>query len=363
MSDRPLHPILELGRARIVEFLRDPAALFWTFGFPLFVTLALGLAFNSRTERTRAVAVIDGSPHAVWIEEALGRDGDENLAPRRLSREEAMKALRRGTVDVVAEGLPVRSPGRAESPGAPAAVALHHDPSRTESAASRLAAEDALQSGMGRADPLAIELRAVEEQGSRYIDFLIPGLLGMNLMVTSLWGIGFVAVKARSTQLLKWYASTPMRRLDYLLALLLSRLAFLVLEAGSLLVMGYLLFRVVVRGSWLDLILLLVLGALIFAGIALLAASRTSSIEAISGLMNLVLIPAALLSGTFFSYTSFPDFLQPFIRVLPLTALNDSLRAIVNDGAPLIGRTGDLVVMAVWGGVSFLLAVRLFRWR
>jgi len=117
-----------------------------------------------------------------------------------------------------------------------------------------------------------------------------------------------------------------------------------------------------VRGRVLDLVLLIVLGASAFAGLGLLVACRAKTTEAVSGLMNLVMLPMWLMSGVFFSSERFPDAMQPFIQALPLTALNDALRAVMLDGASLASQWHKIAVLVAWGLISFVLALRWFRW-
>ena len=238
-----------------------------------------------------------------------------------------------------------------------------YDPTRPDARAARLEVDDALQRAAGRVDPLRPRESRVEEPGSRYIDFLVPGLLGLNLMGTSMWGLGFSVVNARTRKLLKRLAATPMRRSEYLLAQMLARLVFLVFEVALLVGFGRLAFGVEVRGSLGALAFVSLLGAASFAGLGLLVASRTRTIEGVSGLMNLAMLPMWLLSGTFFSWERFPEALHPFIRALPLTALNDALRAVMTEGRPLSALGLELGVLLVAGTVSFLVAVRLFRWQ
>src|SRR3989475_3405644 len=202
-------------------------------------------------------------------------------------------------------------------------VVYRYDSTRTESRLARLEVDDVLQRARGRTDPAAVRDERVTEPGSRYIDFLIPGLLGMNLMGSGLWGVGFAVVQARSKKLLKRLMATPMRRSEYLLSFILSRLVFLVVEIAALVGFGWVMFRVGIRGSITALALVTVLGALSFAGLGMLVASRARTVEAVSGLMKLVLLPMWILSGTIFSYTRFPDAMQPFSHAVPLTALND----------------------------------------
>jgi ABC-type multidrug transport system permease subunit len=200
------------------------------------------------------------------------------------------------------------------------------------------------------------------EPGARYIDFLIPGLLGMNLMNSGMWGIGFALVEMRQRKLLKRFVATPMRRGDFLLALTSSRLVLMIIELGLLLGFGILVFHMRVVGTFGAILLVSALGAISFGGLGLLTASRAQKIESVSGLINLVMMPMWIFSGVFFSYERFPAIIQPFIKALPLTALNDSLRAIILQGASLPSQALPIAVLVIWGAVSFGLALRWFRW-
>ena len=346
MTRRPLSPLAELTLARLREFLREPEALFWVFAFPVLLALALGLAFRGEAPERIPVGVVPG-PRAEATAEVLGRS--PALKARLLPPSEAREALRTGKVSLLVEddGGPV----------------YRFDPTRPDARAARLEVDDALQRAAGRADPLRPRESRVTEPGSRYVDFLIPGLLGLNLMGTSMWGLGFTIVNARTKKLLKRLAATPMRRSEYLLAQMLARLAFLVFEVAVLVGFGSFAFGVVVRGSLVALALVSLLGAASFAGLGLLVASRTRTIEGVSGLMNVVMLPMWLLSGTFFSWERFPEAVHPLIRALPLTALNDALRAVMIEGRPLASLGFELGVLVVGGAVSFLAAVRVFRWQ
>lgn len=342
------HPLLELTRVRILEFVREPEAVFWVFVFPVLLAVALGVAF-----RTRPVAELEAA--AVGPPSLVGLLADApGLEVTPMDAAAADRALATGRVDVVVE---------ATSPpdDRPLTVTYRYDPSRAEGRAARLAADEALERGLGRHD-LAIAHDEAVHAGARYIDFLIPGLVGLNLMGSGLWGLGFAVVSARTRKLLKRFAVTPMRRSDYLLSFMLSRLVFMVLEVAAIVGFGWGVFDVEVHGSLADLTVVSVAGALCFAGIGLLVAARPQTIEGVSGWMNLVMLPMWLLSGSFFSYERFPAVMQPLIRALPLTALNDALRAVMTAGAPLHATWLELGVMALWGVASFALALRLFRW-
>jgi ABC-type multidrug transport system permease subunit len=174
--------------------------------------------------------------------------------------------------------------------------------------------------------------------------------------------VGFVTVDMRIRKLLKRFVATPMRRTDFLAGVMLSRLLFLVPEVLILLVFAWLAFGVVIYGNLLSVAFLILLGAVTFAGLGLLVASRAKTLEAVSGLMNLVMLPMWLLSGIFFSSDRFPAAAQPFIQVLPLTALNNSLRAVMQEGASLASQWPEVANLSVWAVVTFALALKLFRW-
>ncbi len=351
MSDpRPstfLPALRQLTLSRMREFLREPEAVFWVFGFPVIMTLALGIAFRTRTEEPVRVAVDGGAgADAAAVRASLTAAGGFVL--RDVPPPEIERALRDGLVQVVIV------------PGTP--PTYRFDPARAESQVGRLAVDRALQRAAGRPDAFSPREDAVRAVGSRYIDWLVPGLLGMNIMGTGMWSTSFAIVTARTRKLLKRFAATPMPRGAYLLALVGSRLAFLVAEAVVLLGFAYVAFGVAVHGSLVALTVVCLLGALAFGGVALLVASRAKTIEGVSGLLNLVMLPMWVFSGVFFASSNFPEAMQPFVQALPLTALNDALRAVMNDGEALATLWRELAVMAGWGGVSFVAALKLFRW-
>jgi ABC-type multidrug transport system permease subunit len=345
MADRP-HPLVELTLWRIRDFTREPEALFWVFAFPIVLAFALGLAFKNRGPQVVRVGVEDG-PGA----EALAQTIDESpqVEARVYPPGEARNRLRSGRVALVAV------------PGDP--VVFQYDSTRQESFIARLLVDDVLQEASGRREVRAVRDARVTEPGARYIDFLIPGLLGMNIMGTGMWGVGFAIVKARNQKLLKRLLASPMRKGHYMLSHMLSRLVFLGLEVASLLLFGHFVFGVPMRGSLLAAGLVVVVGAMSFSGLGLLIASRSKTIEGVSGLMNLVMVPMWIGSGVFFAYSNFPERMQPFLKALPLTELNDALRGVLIDGASLAQVGGLTLAMAAWGLVTFGVALRIFRWQ
>jgi ABC-2 type transport system permease protein len=356
---KPQVPTMRNGRwsgyshllaARMKELKREPEVIFWVFGFPILLALGLGIAFRNKPADVTSIAIVSG-PGASEILTLLERVPQHaSIRTRVLDAAQAELGFRLGKYDLVVQ------------PQDGGGVQYRYDPARPESVLSRAEVDAALQTAAGRKDPLPASAITSTEPGARYIDFLIPGLLGMNLMNAAMWGIGFALVDMRQRKLLKRFVGTPMRRSDFLLALTSSRLVLMIIEVGLLLGFGVLVFHMRVLGSLLSILLIAAVGALSFGGLGLLTASRAQKIESVSGLINLVMMPMWIFSGVFFSYERFPAMVQPFIKALPLTALNDALRDTILQGSSLASQIGHIAVMAVWGGVSFLLAVRWFRW-
>ncbi len=338
--------LVELTSARMKEFIRETEALFWVFGFPLILTLLLGFAFREKPPDRIPVGIVSG-PFAEARLKALS--ASPVLQPKIYSEQQGREELRRGKISLLIEG------------GAP--PVYRFDPTRPDSRTARVEADDALQTAAGRRNSFAARDEIVHEQGARYIDFLVPGLLGMNLMGTGMWGMGFTIVNARMKKLLKRLIATPMRKSDYLIAQFLSRLVFLIFEMIVVVGFAWIVFGVRVHGSlWLFAFLCL-LGGLTFASLGLLVASRARTLEAVSGIMNLAMMPMWLCSGVFFSYERFPDAAKPFIRALPLTALNDALRGVMNDAMTLPQIAPQLINLAVWTVVTYFVGLRIFRWQ
>jgi ABC-2 type transport system permease protein len=344
MNDIRNHPLYQLTLVRFYEFLREPEALFWVFVFPLLLAAGLGLAFRNRPADVLKIASVNPE-----ITQSLR--AERLLDVQQLSMAAAEDALRTGKVALVA------------AQGPDGAVTYHYDDTNPEGRAARMLADRAIQKAAGRNDPVSSGDILMREPGSRYIDFLIPGLLGMNLMGSAIWGLGFAIVDARRKKLMKRLIATPMPRPYYLLSFVLSRLVLLVIEVGGLVGFGVLVFQVPVRGSVWVLAALCVLGSLSFSALGLLIASRAQTIEAASGLMNLVMMPMWIVSGVFFSSQRFPATLQPVIAALPLTALIDALRANILQGAALAQIVPQMAILAGWLVVCFTLALQLFRWR
>ena len=336
--------------ARLKELKREPEVIFWVFVFPLLLALGLGIAFRNKPADASPVVIVEGpgAQHALdLLQQSPHRAA---VRPVILDQARALQDFRVGKFDVVIQ------------PDGNGGLQYRYDPARPESLLARTVVDDLVQEAAGRKSALPTSALVSSEPGSRYIDFLIPGLLGMNIMNAAMWGIGFALVEMRQRKLLKRLVATPMRRSDFLLALTSSRLLMTFIEVALLLGFGVLVFHLRVVGSVWTILLLGCLGGLCFGGLGLLTASRAQKIESVSGLINLAMMPMWIFSGVFFSYERFPAAVHPFIKALPLTALNDALRATILQGDPLSAQLGRLTVMLLWGGISFALALKWFRW-
>jgi ABC-type multidrug transport system permease subunit len=338
------HALFQLTLLRFREFIREPEAVFWAFAFPILLAAGLGVAFRDQPADTIHIA-------AVTPQLAQSLKQDKLLAVDELSPEAARVALRNGKVTLIAE------------PGPNASVVYRYDDTNPEARNARMLADRAIQIAAGRTDLVATSNELVREPGSRYIDFLVPGMVGMGIMSNAIWGMGFSIVDARRRKLMKRIVATPMPRHYYLLSFLIWRMVLLPFEVGIPVGFGALFFGVPLRGSFLEMTLICVFGSLSFSALGLLIASRAKTIEAASGMMNIVMLPMWIVSGVFFSASRFPNFAQPIIQALPLTALNDALRANMLQGATLAQMAPQLIAMGVCLVVCFSLALKLFRWR
>jgi ABC-type multidrug transport system permease subunit len=340
------HPLVELTLARLREFVREPDALFWSFFFPIVMSVAMAIAFPSQGVQPVRVGVAPGTPSDLLRKTLSASDG---IVVRDVPAGQELRQLREGEVHVIVQ------------PGDP--PTYRFDPDRAESRIARLVVDEVLKRAAGRGDPWEARLDAVAIPGSRYVDWLIPGIVALGIMNNSMWSIGFMTVQMRLKKLLKRLAASPMRKWEFLAAQVLARLLFLGPEVAVPLVFGALAFGMPVRGSILAVALVSLIGALAFGSIGLLVGSRVRTLEAVSGLMNLSMVPMWVLSGVFFSSSNFPEAVQPLIRALPLTAVVDALRAVVLEGATLGGIRAELAILATWTIVPFTIGLRIFKWR
>jgi ABC-type multidrug transport system permease subunit len=340
------HPLVELTLARLREFVREPEALFWSFVFPIVMSVAMAIAFPSRGSQPVRVGLAPG-PESESLRTTLSANKD--IIVREVPPEEELRQLREGDVHVLVR------------PGHP--PTYRFDPDREESRIGRLVVDDVLKRAAGRSDPWQAHEDAVAIPGSRYVDWLIPGIMALGIMNNGMWSIGFMTVQARLRKLLKRLAASPMKKREYLLAQMFARLLFLAPEAIVPLAFGALAFGMPIRGSVFSIALVSLVGAVTFGCVGLLLGSRVRTLEAASGLMNLTTVPMWVLSGVFFSSSNFPDVVQPLIHALPLTAFVDAMRAVVLEGATLAAIRIELLTLTLWGMVTFTIGLRIFKWR
>ena len=339
-------PLVELTLARLREFVREPEALFWTFLFPVIMSVAMAIAFPASGGQTVRVGVSPGAETA-HLRQALA--GVSDVVVREIPVDDQLRALRDGEIHLIIGG------------GSP--PVYRFDPMRAESRLARLVVDDALKRAAGRAEPWQAKEDLVEIPGSRYVDWLIPGIISLGIMNNSLWSIGFMTVQARLRKLLKRLAASPMHKHDFLMAPVIARLVFLGPEVAVPLLFGWIAFNMPIRGGALSIAVVAIAGALMFGSLGLLLGSRARTFEAASGLMNLLSVPMWVLSGVFFAAANFPNAVQPFIQALPLTALVDAMRGVVLEGAGLSSLWREFAIIGTWTVVPFAIALQIFKWR
>jgi len=340
------HPLAELTLARLREFMREPEAVFWTFGYPVIMSLALAFAFPSAELQPVLVGVTGGDAGAAIRQTLAAAPG---VTVRDVAAADALRMLREGEVHILVE--PTDPPS------------YRFDKARDESRPARLVVDNALKGAAGRADPWTATELPVDVPGSRYIDWLIPGIIGTGLMANGMWGVGFSIVQARMRKVLKRMVASPMRRYQYLAAQLLARMTFLGPEVAFPLVFGVLAFGMPINGSIASMAVVVLLAALAFSALGLLFGTRARTFEGISGLMNIGMLPMWILSGVFFSASNFPDAIQPLVQALPLTATNDALRAVILEGSPLPAIRDELAILLAWIVIPFAVSLKIFRWQ
>ena len=343
MNKLEFSSLYQLTIARFRLFWREPEAMFWIFIFPILLAAGLGIAFRNRPADVLPVA-------ATTPQLARALAADKGLNATEMDEAAGRHVLSTGSILLLA----VAQPG---------GVAYEYDDTNPDARQARLLADRAVQAAAGQRDAVHAENQLVHETGSRYIDFVVPGLLGMNLMGSAIWGLGFSIVEARQKKLLKRMVASPMPRWQYLASFLLSRLGMLVLEVAAFLGFARVVFGVPFRGSLWQLGFLCVLISMAFSALGLLISSQAKTMEAASGLMNLVMLPMWILSGVFFSASRFPGLIQPFVRALPLTAANEALRANMLQGTGLDHLMAPVAILLAWLVVPFAVSLKIFRWR
>lgn len=363
------HLILALFR----EILREPGVLFWGILFPILMALGLGLAFTQKADIIRKVAIVnksEGSDNSTLSqffrycennnnkEKELWRwkyvTSNEQLGNSvflfyEMEWEEGIILLKRGTINVLLS----------EANGS---VEYHFDPMNTDAELTYLKLSNII--GKGETIPVTANtvIRPLTVTGTRYIDFLVPGLITMGVMMSSMWGISYGIIEKRSKKLLRRLVATPMKKSHFLIALITVRVIMNFIESGILLVFAILVFKLEIQGDISALILMFLAGNIAFAGIAVFVSSHTSNTEVGNGLINFVVFPMMILSGIFFSYQNFPDWSLPVIRNLPLTTLTDGIRGIFNEGAGYREVIMPILELMAIGVVFFSAGLKIFKW-
>ena len=364
--------------ALFMEIIREPGVLFWGIIFPILMSLGLGVAFTKKADVVRKAAVIITSTNAADIITATDLQTflktsclkkqageketydwklelkDEKLGNSiflfyKMEWQEAMIMLKRGTINIIL----LENDGQTE---------YHFDPMNPDAQLSYLK----LNTIIGRGKVVAVEgstnIKPLTVTGTRYIDFLVPGLVSMGVMMSCMWGISYGIIEKRSKKLLRRLVATPMKKSHFLIALIAVRILMNFIESSVLFVFALLAFNMVIQGDISALILLFLAGNVAFAGLAVFVSSNTSNTEVGNGLINVVVMPMMVLSGIFFSYHNFPDWSLPVIQKLPLTMLTDGIRSIFNEGAGYADVAMPILILTATGVIFFLAGLRIFKW-
>lgn len=348
MAETKYHPVWELFVTRVRLFLREPAAIFWVYGFPILMLATLGVAFRDTPQENITIDVVNAPPESPVVKTLVGHKGFKVVTE---AKEPWKKRLQYGKTDLVVEF---------DQASGARGYRYWEEPRRPESRLARYAVDAVI----GNKDAsTADEIKNLDVEGSRYIDFLLPGMIGMGLMGGGLWGIGFVVVDMRVRKLLKRFLATPMRRTDFLLSFVFSRMLFTLIDVVVLLLIGYFLFGTRCTGGYFNFSIVCLIGSCSFAALGLLVASRAETLETVSGLMNLIMLPMWVLSGVFFSSERFPEAAQPFINLLPLTALNQALRGIMLEGGSVVTYWPQMLILTIYAVIPFAIALKIFKWK
>jgi len=365
-ASQKYHQLPTLLASHLKEIMREPGVLFWGILFPILMSLALGIAFTKRQDTLRKVAILKN--------EAQGKLGDvlktyadstsENtyqLTIRNekmgntyirfylMEPEEAMIALKRGVVNVIV----------AENDGN---VEYRFDPLNPDAQLNYLKLSKYFGKGKKVVVENTVNISPMTLRGTRYIDFLIPGLLAMGVMMSTMWGISYGIIEKRSKKLLRRMVATPMSKAYFLVSFMTIRMMMNFVEALLLVIFAWLVFDISIQGSIPALMAMFIAGNIGFSGLAFFISSRTVKTEIGNGLINLVVMPMMILSGIFFSYHNFPDAIIPFIQKLPLTLVADGMRSIFIEGAGFQQIAFPSVVLFFGGIIFFAAGLKMFRW-
>jgi len=366
------HQLWQLTISYSRELIREPGVLFWGIVFPILMSLGLGIAFTQKTDVVRKVAVVDASVDSTSIQHFLltkaeahpdaatdsfrysytipdKQMGNTTFLFRETGWKEAMILLKRGQINVILT----------EQNGKPE---YHFDPRNPDAQLTYIKLSGVLNGKVVNTPQDNGEIKPLTLAGTRYIDFLVPGLIAMNAMMSCMWGISYGIIDRRSKKLLRRMVATPMKKTNFLIAFITVRFVMNFIESALLVLVTWLVFGVTIQGSIPGLLAIFMAGNLAFAGIAIFVSSHTANTEIGNGLINLVVMPMMVLSGIFFSYHNFPDWSIPVIQKLPLTMLADGIRGIFNEGLGLADIALPFVILSAIGVFFFWLGLRFFKW-
>jgi ABC-2 type transport system permease protein len=361
--------LFRLIAAQFLEIIREPAVLFWGIVFPILMAWGLGIAFTQKNDITRKIAIVRyvGAEHGksklfCFLEtNASKKDGQYTIGLKnpKLGNirlvfvetvwKDAYTMLKKGKINLILEDN-INS------------IQYHFDPASADAQMLYQQLNSMMTNGTDFYSANQTEIKPLTISGTRYIDFLIPGLLAMGVMMSATWGISYTMIERRSKKLLRRMVATPMKKSNFLIALVSVRFMMNVLEGLILFLFAWLVFGIHMQGSFSALLGVFIAGNIAFAGIAILVSSHTASPEVGNGIINALVTPMMVLSGVFFSYHNFPDWSQPVIENLPLTMLADSMRSIFNEGAGWAQVYYQIAVLSVTGLVCFVVGLKIFKW-
>ncbi len=374
MRNESLNQFFILFLMHTKTLMREPAVLFWGVVFPLLMALGLGLAFTQKLDTEHKVAIIqntetsldstnrfesflktrtkrslDGITKKVQYRISVKDDklGNNTYVFERTSRPEAMRMLKRGEINLIIEEKNINTE-------------FHFDPVNPEAHLTYLNLSRVINNKKITTEDESVTPLTLK--GTRYIDFFVPGLIAMGMMMSSIWGLGYGIIENRSKKLLRRMIATPMKKSYFLISLISVRTIMNFIEAGLLFLFSYLVFGITIQGSILALFLIFIAGNVGFAGIAILTSSRTANPEVGNGLINAISTPMIVLSGIFFSYHNFPDWAIGFIKILPLTLLADGIRSIFIEGAGIPDIILPFSALLITGVVCFYVGLKFFKW-
>jgi ABC-type multidrug transport system permease subunit len=362
-----MKPLFNLILVHFKEFRRDPEVLVWGMLFPIALAWLLGIAFTHQGGLPRPVGLVaESSQSAELLEDwhfkpfvagqALPLSSKEkplaSLHPRfkfvvYANSQAAMQAVKRGEIALYLESSP-----KQETP------LYHFDPQNADAQLTYLLLERINHGTTAFIEPV----QPLTSVGSRYIDFLIPGLIAMGIMNSSIWGTGWSLIERRMQKLLKRMIATPMPPSAFFFSYFFTRLLLTLIEVLILFAFSALSFHVQMQGSVAAFLLVFLSASFAFFGLTILSASRTASSEVGNGLLNAVSFPMVILSGIFFSYHSLPAWTIPVVRVLPLTLAADTLRMVFIEGAGLRQVLVPCLQMSLFGIVFLTIGRKLFKW-